>query len=89
MDTGLFYSRSLKGRLKLLKRNGGFITRIRYYGFYLELYEMEGDYFEVYYNRYTHKLDEVEVLDHKDERLHQFAAYVDLSDLFGNSKSSK
>lgn len=87
MDTNLFYSRTIKGRLKLLKRNGEFISRIRYYGYFIELYIMDATYFEVYYNRYTDKLEEVEILDPHDERLNQFAVPVCLSDLFNNRKS--
>lgn len=88
MDTNTFYARSLKQRVKLLKRNGEFISAISYYGFNIDLYTMNGQYFEAFYNRYTYRLEEVEIMDPADERLNRYAAGVNLGDLFGNNKNS-
>jgi hypothetical protein len=85
MDPNLFYSRTIKGRLKLLKRCGEFISRIRYYGFNIELYTMDGSYVEVYYNRYTDKLDAVDMIDATEERLNRYAVGVNLGDLFNSN----
>ena len=82
MNVNVFYSRTVKGRLKLVQFKGEFISRIRWYGFYIELYVMDGDYVEVFYNRYTNKLEDVEILEPGNPRLGLFAVAVNLSDLF-------
>lgn len=88
MNLKTFYSRTIKQRVKLLKRSGEFISSISYYGFNIDLYIMSGHYFEAFYNRYTCRLDEVDLMDPKDDRLNRYAAEVNLVDLFGNSKTS-
>lgn len=89
MDTNTFYSHSVKQRVKLLKRKGELISSIRYYGFNIDLYTMSGLFFEAFYNRYTYRLDEVDIMDPKDDRLHRYAAEVDLSGLLDNGKDRK
>ncbi len=89
MDTNTFYSHSVKQRVKLLKRKGELLSSIRYYGFNIDLYAMNGMFFEAFYNRYTYRLDEVDIMDPKDDRLHRYAAAVDLSGLLGNGKDRK
>lgn len=87
MNTDTFFSRTIKQRVKLLKRNGEFISSISYYGFYIDLYIMSGHYFEAFYNRYTYRLDDVDIMDPKDDRLNRYAVGVNLADLFGNKPS--
>ena len=88
MNTDAFFSRSIKQRVKLLKRNGELISSIRYYGFNIDLYIMQGHYFEAFYNRYTYRLDEVDIMDPKDDRLNRYAAEVNLAELFGKGSAS-
>ena len=87
MNTDTFFSRTIKQRVKLLKRSGEFISSISYYGFNIDLYIMSGHYFEAFYNRYTYRLDDVDIMDPKDDRLNRYAVGVTLADLFGDKPS--
>ena len=69
MNTDTFYVRSIKQRVKFLKRSGELLGFIRYYGFIIDLYTMSGHFFEAFYNRYTCRLDEMDLMDPKNERL--------------------
>lgn len=82
MKVNAFYSLSLSERLNVIHKDAVFITRIKFYGFYISLYVLDKSFVEVYYNIYSHKFEEAELLDAKDERLHLFAANVELNDLF-------
>jgi len=89
MDTNTFFSRTIKQRVKLLKRSGEYIGSISYYGFNIDLYIMNGHYFEAFYNRYTYRLDDVDIMDPKDDRLNRYAAEVNLAELFGKGSASR
>ena len=82
MNAGIFYSHNVKQRLKLVEASGEFISRIKYYGFYIDLHILDKSFVEVYYNRYTNKVEQVEIMDPEDERMHLYAVHVNLSDLF-------
>ncbi|MES2516070.1 MAG: hypothetical protein V4580_18085 [Bacteroidota bacterium] len=81
LDVNIFYSHNLDERFKIISEKGEFLSRIKYYGFYINLYALDHTFVEVYYNWYSNKLEEIELLEPTDERLHLFAAFVDLSDI--------
>ncbi|MCZ8284867.1 MAG: hypothetical protein O9353_05370 [Bacteroidia bacterium] len=82
MNTNIFYSYNVKQRMKLVEMKGEYISRIKYYGFYINLYVLEGHFVEAYFNRYTNTLDQVEMMDPADDRLNLYAVCVNLSHLF-------
>ena len=52
-----FFELPLEEQTKVLYLNGTFILSIRYYGYKVNLYLLDGAYIEVFYN---HKLDIIE-----------------------------
>jgi len=82
LDINIFYSHNLHDRLAIVNAQGELITRIKYYGFYINLYIVNRSFVEVFYNAYTGKIEEVEILDATDERLYLYSTAVDLSDLY-------
>jgi hypothetical protein len=82
LKVNIFYSHSLKERQSIVKNQGEFISRIKYYGFFIDLYILDRTYIEVYYNWHNGEVEEVEVLEEDVERLNLFAVAVNLSDLF-------
>ena len=52
-----FFNLSFDSQIKRLYREGDFIVAIRYYGYKINLYLLDGYYLEVFYN---HKLDRIE-----------------------------
>jgi hypothetical protein len=78
----MFYSCTLDERIEIVNENGEYITRIKYYGYYINLYLVKGDFVEVYYNWHNNEIEDVELLDPNEERLHLYTSYVDLSDLY-------
>lgn len=86
MNINSFYSHNLNERIDLVNRNAEFISRIKYYGFFVNLYIYDRTMIEVYYNIHSNKIQEVEILDPKDERLNQYVVQVNLSDLYTKNK---
>jgi hypothetical protein len=82
LKVNIFYSHSVKDRLALVRTKGEFISRIKYYGFYIELFILAGNYVEVYRNWHNGEVEEVEILEDDLTRLHLFAVAVNLSDLY-------
>ncbi|MCE3225687.1 MAG: hypothetical protein K0S32_238 [Bacteroidetes bacterium] len=78
----LFYLYTLDERIEIINHRGEFITRIKYYGFYLNLYIVDNRLIEVYHNIQTNTIDQVELLESTDERLCLYSVNVNLSDLF-------
>lgn len=58
-----FLSLDQKEQIQRLYTEGSFIVAIRYYGYKINLYLLEGFYVEVFYN---HKLDRIERIDRLD-----------------------
>jgi hypothetical protein len=82
LKVNIFYSHSLPERLNFVKQEGEFITRIKYHGFFIDLYLLDQTFIEVYYNLHSRKVEEVEILEGDEDRLNLFATGVNLSDLF-------
>jgi hypothetical protein len=85
LRANIFYSHSVKERLLIVKQDGEFIARIKYYGFYIDLYLLDQTFVEVYCNLHNGKVEDVEIIEADEERLALFAAGVNLSDLFKNN----
>ncbi|MBC7694974.1 MAG: hypothetical protein H7141_05940 [Burkholderiales bacterium] len=84
LDLNMFYSSTLDERIEIVNNSGEYITRIKYFGYFINLYIVDGDFVEVYYNCHSNDIEDVEFLDPSEERLHLFTAFVDLSDLYRN-----
>lgn len=82
MDITTFNSYTIDERMALLNKGGEYISRISFYGYIVNLYVYDRLYIEVYYNRHRRNIAEIEVLDPKEERLHQYAVHVNLSQLY-------
>ena len=86
MDINRFYSNNLNDRMKIVNHSGEFIWRIKYYGFYINLYVVESEFVEVYYNSHTNAIEDVEIIDCKEPRLAIYAGYVNISDVFNKTE---
>ena len=84
MNTHVFYSHNLNERMALVNKFGEFISRIKYYGFYINLYALEAQFVEVYYNIHSNAIEQVEIISPLDDRLKLYAGDVDISDAFNN-----
>jgi hypothetical protein len=82
MEINTFYSHSIQERLHILNQSGEFIVKIKYYWFYLSLYIVDNQFIEVYCNINNGNIEAIEILDPKNERLHLYAIFTNLSDLF-------
>ena len=78
----MFYSCTLDERIEIVNASGEYITRIKYFGYYINLYIVKGDFVEVYYNWHNNEIEDVELLDNNDERLNLYTVFVDLADLY-------
>ncbi|MES2566883.1 MAG: hypothetical protein V4565_08450 [Bacteroidota bacterium] len=82
LNVNIFNSFSLDDRMDIVRRHGEFISKIKYFGFYINLYVVDQVFIEVYYNLHSSIVQYVEVLDPEEDRMNLFTMMVDLSDLF-------
>ena len=69
-----FLSLEQKDQIQRLYAEGSFIVAIRYYGYKINLYLLDGFYVEVFYN---HKLDCIEKIDLLDFNHSRMKFYQD------------
>ena len=69
-----FLSLDRKDQIQRLYTKGDFIVAIRYYGYKINLYLLDGFYVEVFYN---HKLDCIEKIDRLDFNHSRMKFYQD------------
>ena len=77
-----FFELSLSERIQYLYRYGSFQIAIRYYGHKVNLYLLDGEYIEVFYNHREDRIDKVEALDYGHTRMKFYTDQIGLSYLF-------
>lgn len=82
LNVTIFNSFTLDERMDIIWRHGEFITKIKYFGFCINLYVVDQVFVEVYYNSHSSVVQYVEILDPQEDRINLFTLKVDLSDLF-------
>jgi len=68
--------------MDILNRSGEFIMRIEQNRFYISLYVLENQFVEVYFNKENSKIEEIGILDARDENLNLYADEIKFTDLF-------
>lgn len=75
-------------KLKLPQRaehvflDGDYVETITYYGFNIHLYILDGKYIEVFYNRLSNEIEDIEILDPEERRLGLYTKSVSIEELF-------
>ncbi|KYG77282.1 MULTISPECIES: hypothetical protein [Roseivirga] len=83
MNKGLnhFFQLPLSEQIQTLYRNGTFQLAIRYYGYKVNLYLMEDQLIEVFYNHKLDKIETIQPLDYGHSRMKFYADQISLSSL--------
>ena len=64
-----FLGLAQKDQINRLYREGSFIVAIRYYGYKINLYLLDGFYVEVFYNHKLDKIEKIALLDFNHSRM--------------------
>ncbi len=64
-----FLSMAQKDQIQRLYTEGNFIVAIRYYGYKINLYLLDGFYMEVFYNHKLDRIEKIEPLDFNHSRM--------------------
>ncbi|MEM6842981.1 MAG: hypothetical protein AAF944_01965 [Bacteroidota bacterium] len=78
MSAPEFISLPLQEQVDLLYRQGSFIVAIRYYGYKVNLYLINGFYVEVFYNHKLDKIERIELLPNSHTRLKFYSDQISL-----------
>jgi hypothetical protein len=83
MNKGLnhFFQLPLSEQIQTLYRNGTFQLAIRYYGYKVNLYLMEDQLIEVFYNHKLDKIETIQPLDYGHSRMKFYADQISLGSL--------
>ncbi|WP_420385424.1 hypothetical protein [Roseivirga sp.] len=76
-----FFDLPLSEQIQYLYRNGTFQLAIRYYGYKVNLYLMEGELIEVFYNHKLDKIEFIQPLDYQHSRMKFYTDQIRLSSL--------
>ncbi len=74
MNFTTFFELPLDEKIQALYKYGTFVVSIRYYGYKVNLYTLDGHYIEAFYN---HKLDIIEKIEPLDRRHTRVKFYTD------------
>lgn len=73
-----FLSMSLEDQVQHLYKNGSFVTDIRYYEYKVNLFLLNGEYFEVFINHKAVQITNIKPLDYNSNRLYFYLDQVKL-----------
>lgn len=77
-----FMNLSLEVQIQYLYENASFVTDIRYYDHKVNLFLLEGVYYEVFISNKSVTVTDICVLDFSSSRLDFFLDQIKISDLF-------
>ena len=72
---------SIPEKVRLLYSEGQFIIAIRYYGYKINLYLWQGNYFEVFYHHKEDRIEKIEKMDFSHKRVKFYEDQIKISDL--------
>jgi len=78
MSASEFMLLPLPEKIGLLYREGTFIVAIRYYGYKVNLYLINGFYVEAFYNHKLDKIERIELLPNSHTRLKFYSDQISL-----------
>lgn len=71
-----------ENRLLTLLCKGEFVSEIVYYGYRIKLYVIDSLFIEIFTNIHSSMIEQVEIMDPKEQRLNLYVADVDINVLF-------
>jgi len=78
MDFITFFELPLEEKIQTLYKEGTFVVSIRYYGYKINLYMIDGHYMEVFYNHKFDRIEKIEPLDPRHTRVKFYADQIKL-----------
>ncbi|MFN6945600.1 MAG: hypothetical protein ACK4ND_11680 [Cytophagaceae bacterium] len=78
MTEAKFNKLTLKDKIQILYQEGTFMVAIRYYGYKVNLYMLDGFYVEVFYNHKWDKIELIEILDKHHSRMKFYLDQIQL-----------
>lgn len=76
-----FFSLELDEQIQRLYREGSFQVSIRYYGYKVNLYLVEDEMVEVFYNHKEDRIEKIQPLDYSHTRMKFYADQISLKSL--------
>lgn len=80
-DLSDFFKLQLSEQIQYLYRNGTFQLSIRYYGYKVNLYLLEDQLVEVFYNHKLDKIETIQPLDYQHSRMKFYTDQISLRTL--------
>lgn len=78
-----FLNMSLGDQVQHIYKNGTFVTDIRYYEYKVNLFLLDGNYFEVFINHKSVEITKIAPLNYKSNRIHFYLDQVKLPKVQG------
>ncbi|UCS95114.1 hypothetical protein KZP23_08910 [Echinicola marina] len=78
MIKGEFKKLPMQKKIQKLYTEGTFVVGIRYYGHKVNLYLLDNEYVEVFYNHKLDKIDKIDFLNHGHSRMKFYLDQINL-----------
>ena len=78
MDFIVFLELPLEEKIQTLYKEGTFVVSIRYYGYKINLYMIDGHYVEVFYNHKRDLIEKIEPLNPQHSRVKFYTDQIKL-----------
>lgn len=72
---------SIQKKTQKLYTEGTFVVAIRYYTHKVNLYLLENEYVEVFYNHKQDRIDKIDFLNHRHSRMKFYLDQISLSEI--------
>ncbi|MFC4872184.1 hypothetical protein [Negadavirga shengliensis] len=76
-----FRKLSLHKKIHKLYTEGTFVVGIRYYAYKINLYLLENEYIEVFYNHKHDRIDKIDFLNHHHSRMKFYLDQISLTEI--------
>lgn len=82
INPSTFYNLTLQERIKLIQKEGEYLTHIKKNGNFVDLYTVDKYLVEVNHNASLFKIDGIYILPNRHENLAPYAERVNIADAF-------
>jgi hypothetical protein len=77
-----FFECDIPEQCRILYCQGKFVMAIRYYEYKVNLYQLDNELVEVFYNHKLDRIHQIQLMDDSSSRMSFYADQVSLNDIF-------
>ncbi len=81
-----FFECDIPEQCRIIYLEGEFVMAIRYYEFKVNLYQLDNELVEVFYNHKLDRIHRIQLLDNASSRMNFYSDQVSLNDMYSTQE---